>query len=503
MCSSQIEELMALDANTQASLHGRLKDKKLLRSFAYVNGAWVSGADGRTIAVIDPANGVHLGEVAALDSAQSLEAVAAADRAFGDWAALLPQQRSQHLHRWFRLMRDAREDLALLMTQEQGKPLSESLGEIDYAASFLEFYAEEAKRPNIESVTSHLHGAEMEVWLEPAGVAGLVTPWNFPSAMITRKAGAALAAGCTAVVHPSSETPFSALALAELGERAGLPPGTFNVVTGHAPEIVGAWQETPAIRVLSFTGSTEVGRILYGQSASTVKRLVMELGGHAPFIVFADADLERAVKEAIGAKFATSGQDCLAANRFFVERSVYPSFCQAFAEKAAALTVGSGLDDPDIGPLMNEAALRKQALHVRDAVDKGARILTGGEQHPAGALFYRPTVLCDVPAEALIMQEETFGPVAPITPFDTEEEAIARANDSEYGLIAYVHARDPRRIFRASRALQYGMVAVNRSKVTGAPIPFGGMKQSGLGREGAALGMQAFMEVKYVCRDWG
>ena len=462
----------------------------------------MSGVDGRTIPVADPASGAYLGDVAALDRAQSLEAVAAADRAFGDWSTLLPQERSRCLYQWFRLMQDAREDLALLMTQEQGKPLSESRGEIDYAASFLEFYSEEAKRPNIESVTSHLHGAEMEVWLEPAGVAGLVTPWNFPSAMITRKAGAALAAGCTVVVHPSSETPFSALALAELAERAGLPPGTFNVLTGHPAEVVGAWQETPAVRVLSFTGSTEVGRTLYGQSSATMKRLVMELGGHAPFIVFADADLERAVNEAIGAKFATSGQDCLAANRFLVERSVYSSFCQAFAEKTAALSVGPGLDDPDIGPLMNEAALSKQISHVQDATDKGARILTGGERHPAGALFYRPTVLCDVPADALIMHEETFGPVAPITPFDTEEEALARANDSEYGLVAYVHARDPRRIYRASRALQYGMVAVNRTKVTGAPIPFGGMKQSGLGREGAALGMQAYMEVKYVCRDW-
>lgn len=494
---------MTSGARTQTSVFDRLKDKKLFRSFAYVDGAWVSGSDGRTIAVTDPASGVRLGDVAALTGAQSLEAVAAAHRTFADWAALLPQERSRCLHRWFCLMRDAREDLALLMTLEQGKPLSESRGEIDYAASFLEFYSEEAKRPNIESVTSHLHGAEMEVWLEPTGVAGLVTPWNFPSAMITRKAGAALAAGCTVVVHPSAETPFSALALAELAERAGLPAGSFNVVTGHAPEIVGPWQETPTVRVLSFTGSTEVGRLLYGQSSATLKRLVMELGGHAPFIVFADADLERAVDEAIGAKFATSGQDCLAANRFFVERAVYDTFCDAFAEKTAALSVGPGLEDPDVGPLMNEWALRKQITHVRDALEKGARILTGGDVHPAGALYYRPTVLCDVPADALIMREETFGPVAPIAPFDTEEEVIAWANDSEYGLVAYMHAQNPRRIYRASRALQYGMVAVNRTKVTGAPIPFGGMKQSGLGREGARLGMEEYMEVKYVCRDWG
>ena len=479
-----------------------LNDKKLFRTFAYADGTWVSGGDGRSIPVTDPASGALLGEVAALTSVQSLEAVSAADRAFGVWSALLPQERAAAIRRWFDLMREAREDLAVLMTLEQGKPLSEARGEIDYAASFLEFYAEEAKRPNIESVTSHLPGAEMEVWREPSGVAGLVTPWNFPSAMITRKAGAALAAGCTVVVHPSKETPFSALALAELAERAGLPKGVFNVVTGRASETVTPWQESAEVRVLSFTGSTEVGRLLYGQSAATLKRLVMELGGHAPFIAFADADLERALDEAMAAKFATSGQDCLAANRFFIERSIYEAFCRGFAARTAALSVGPGLEDPDIGPLANEAALAKQVEHVRDAIQKGARVLTGGERHSAGALFYQPTVLCDVPPDALIMREETFGPVAAVTPFDSEEEVLGRANDTEYGLVAYLHTQDPRRIYRASRALQYGMVAVNRTKVTGAPIPFGGMKQSGLGREGARLGMEAFMEVKYVCRDW-
>ena len=479
-----------------------LKDKKLFRTFAFVDGLWIGGADGRSVPVTDPASGAALGEIAALTAQQSLEAVAAADRAFVGWSALLPQERAALLRRWFALMREAREDLAILMTLEQGKPLSEARGEIDYAASFLEFYAEEAKRPNIESVTSHLPGAEMEVWREPSGVAGLVTPWNFPAAMITRKAGAALAAGCTVVLHPSKETPFSALALAELAERAGLPKGVFNVVTGRASETVTPWQSSTKVRVLSFTGSTEVGRLLYVDASETLKRLVMELGGHAPFIVFADADLERAVTEAIAAKFATSGQDCLAANRFFVERPIYEAFCHAFAERTAGLSIGPGLEDPDIGPLMNEAALQKQVEHVGDAVEKGARVLIGGERHPAGALFFKPTVLCDVPADALIMHEETFGPVAAICPFDEEEEALARANETEYGLVAYLHTQDPRRIYRASRALQYGMVAVNRTKVTGAPIPFGGMKQSGLGREGARLGMEAFMEVKYVCRDW-
>ncbi len=493
---------MTICAPVEASILNRLKDKKLFRTFAYVDGAWIDGADGRVIKVTDPASGTQLGDVAALTGAQSLEAVAAAQRALVGWAAMLPQERSASLHRWFELMRDAREDLAVLMTLEQGKPLSESRGEIDYAASFIEFYAEEAKRPNIEGVTSHLKGAEMEIWREPSGVAGLVTPWNFPSAMLTRKAGAALAAGCTVVAHPSAETPYSALALAELADRAALPNGAFNVVTGHAPEVVGPWQESSEVRVLSFTGSTEVGRLLYRQSSATLKRLVMELGGHAPFLVFADADLDWAVEQAIGAKFATSGQDCLAANRFFIERPVYEAFCRKFTERTAALTVGPGLDDPDIGPLMNEAALNKQIEHVRDAVEKGARVLTGGERHPAGPLYFTPTVLGDVPADALIMHQETFGPVAAISPFDTEEEAIIRANATEYGLVAYLHTQDPRRIYRLSRALQFGMVAVNRTKVTGAPIPFGGMKQSGIGREGARLGMEAFMEVKYVCRDW-
>lgn len=465
-------------------------------------GEWIAPEGGRVAPVFDPATGDRLGDVPALTDGQSLAAVDAAQAAFDAWADLLPQERSDILRRWYEAMVAAREDLARLMTLEQGKPLSEARGEIDYAASFLEFYAEEAKRPNIESVTSHLPGAEMEVWREPAGVAGLVTPWNFPSAMITRKAGAALAAGCTVVVHPSVETPYSALALAVLGEQAGLPGGVFNVVTGHAPEIVGAWSKSALVRVLSFTGSTEIGRLVYEQSAPTLKRLVLELGGHAPFLVFADADLEVAVDEAIKAKFATSGQDCLAANRILVERPVYEAFCEAFAVRVRSLGVGPGFDDPDIGPLVNARAVEKQEAHVKDAVAKGAGLLVGGNRHPAGALFFQPTVLRDVPRTARIMHEETFGPVAAISAFETEQEALEIANDTEYGLVAYVHTLDPRRIYRMSRKLQYGMVAINRTKVTGASIPFGGMKQSGIGREGARLGMEAFMEVKYVCRDW-
>lgn len=406
------------------------------------------------------------------------------------------------LRRWFDLMIENREDLARIMVLEQGKPLSEARGEIDYAASFVEFYAEEAKRPNIEGVTSHLHDAEVELWLEPVGVVALVTPWNFPAAMLTRKAAAALAAGCTVVAHPSSETPYSALALAELAERAGLPAGVFNVVTGKASDIVTPWTADARVRALSFTGSTEVGRLLYRASAETVKKLVLELGGHAPVIVFKGADLHEAVTETIMAKFATSGQDCLGANRIYVERPVYDEFCRRFTEATQALSIGTGMDDPDIGPLMNEKAVAKQEEHVADAVAKGAKLACGGKRHALGPLFYEPTVLTDVPDTALIMREETFGPVAPITPFESEEEVIARANDSEFGLVAYVHSLDPRRIYRVSRALQFGMVAVNRTKVTGAPIPFGGTKQSGMGREGARRGMEEFMEIKYVCRDW-
>jgi aspartate-semialdehyde dehydrogenase len=479
-----------------------LSDPALFRGFSYVGGRWTAGAAAQMLPVSNPADGSHLGDVANLSASDSTGAVDAAQQAFGPWSSMLPQHRSRILRRWFELMLEHKEDLARIMTLEQGKPISEARGEIEYAASFVEFFAEEAKRPNIESVTSHLPDAEVEIWREPVGVAALITPWNFPSAMLTRKASAALAAGCTVIAHPSAETPYSALALAELAERAGFPAGAFNVVTGVAPVVVEPWMKDKRVRAVSFTGSTEIGKLLYRQGADTVKRLVLELGGHAPFILFADANLEQAVDEAIKAKFATSGQDCLGANRFFVERPVYDAFCAKFTEAASRLSVGIGMDDPDLGPLMNEKAVTKQEEHVADAVGKGARLLTGGNRHKAGSLFYEPTVLVDVPADALIMHEETFGPVAAITPFDTEEEALQRANDTEYGLVAYLHTQDPRRIYRASRSLQFGMVAVNRTKVTGAPIPFGGMKQSGLEREGSRLGMEAFTEVKYVCRDW-
>ncbi|RKT32183.1 succinate semialdehyde dehydrogenase [Roseovarius halotolerans] len=479
-----------------------VNDARLVRNFSYVNGKWTAGDDGATVAVTNPADGVTLGDVASLSADQARLAVDGAHAAFSGWSMTLPQDRSAMLRRWFDLMIENKNDLARIMVLEQGKPLSEALGEIDYAASFVEYYAEEAKRPNIEGVTSHLPDAEVELWLEPVGVAALITPWNFPAAMLTRKAAAAMAAGCTVVAHPSSETPYSALALAELAERAGIPAGVFNVLTGRASTIVEPWTEDARVRALSFTGSTDIGRLLYRQSADTVKRLVMELGGHAPVIVFKNTDMDTAIDETIKAKFATSGQDCLGANRIYVERAVYDTFCRRFTEATQKLSLGIGMDDPDIGPLMNEKAVQKQEEHVADALAKGAKLACGGKRDDLGPLFYQPTVLTDVPDEAAIMSDETFGPVAAITPFDTEDEVVARANATEFGLVAYLHSHDPRRIYRVTRALQFGMVAVNRTKVTGAPIPFGGVKQSGLGREGARRGMEEFMEVKYVCRDW-
>lgn len=481
---------------------GRLVDRRLHRELAYVDGHWVAGATGKSFEVTDPGSGADVAWIASLDAEQAGMAIDAAARAFTDWRAALPQERSRILRAWHALILAAKDDLALLMTLEQGKPLKEALGEIDYAASFVEWYAEEAKRLNAESVTSHLPNTEMIVRREALGVVGIATPWNFPSAMLTRKAAAALAAGCSVVAHPSSETPLSALALAELGERAGLPAGVFNVVTGDAATIVGRLCEDARVRAMSFTGSTEIGRLIAEKCAPTMKRLVMELGGHAPLIVFDDADIGRAVSIAVDAKFATSGQDCLAANRIYVQRGTYDRFCEAFAIRVQALNVAHGLaDNAEIGPLMHERAVRKVEEHVADALRRGARCLAGGKRHAAGRLFHEPTLLIDVPDDALIMREETFGPVAAVTSFETEEEAVARANATEYGLVAYVVTESGARQLRLGRALDYGMVAVNRMKITGAPIPFGGTKQSGLGREGSRHGIEAFTELKYLCLD--
>lgn len=479
----------------------RLADRRLLRQLSYIDGRWTAAPDGEAFPVTDPATGALVAQVAALGANEATRAIDAAHAAFPAWKALLPQERAALLRRWHAQMLAAAEDLALLMTLEQGKPLAESRGEIAYAADFIAYYAEEALRLNVEGLTSHLPGAQMSLSREPVGVAALLTPWNFPSAMLTRKAAAALAAGCTIVAHPSSHTPLSALALAELADRAGLPAGVFNVVTGEAAPIAETYCADIRVRAVSFTGSTEIGRIVARNAAATVKRVVMELGGHAPLVVFDDADLDRAVAIAIDAKFATSGQDCLAANRIYVQRGLYERFCAAFAEKAAALRVGAGLEDGvEIGPLMHAAAKRKAEAQIVDALARGARRLTPERAMP-GPLFLAPTVLADVPDEALIMCEETFAPVAAIAPFDSEDEVVTRANDTEYGLVAYVVTRDGARAARMARTLDYGMVAVNRVKITGAPIPFGGVKQSGLGREGSRHGLEAFTDLKYVCLD--
>lgn len=489
--------MLATIEDTQAV---SLKHMPLAKTGAYIGGTWRQAET--TFKVTDPATGDKIADVAAMDADAATEAVRVAQKAFGPWAALLPQDRALILKQWHAKIMENREELAWIMVAEQGKPISEARGEIDYAAGFVEFYAEEAKRTNVEGITSHLPNAEVELWREPIGVVALVTPWNFPTAMLTRKAAAALAAGCTIVAHPSAETPLSALALAQLADDAGVPAGVFNVLPGDAKTIVTPWCDDTRVRALSFTGSTEVGRLLYRQCANTVKRLVLELGGHAPFIVFEDADLDRAVSEAISAKFATSGQDCLGANRMFIARGIYDEFCKRFTQAASQLTVGAGKDDPDIGPLMHDRLVQKQADQVADALSKGARLTLGGDVHSAGPLFFEPTVLVDVPKSADIMRDETFGPVAALMPFDTEDEVIARANDTEYGLVAYVHTQDPKRIYRMSKALEFGMVAINRTSVTGPPIPFGGVKQSGLGREGARHGLEEFTEIKYVCRDW-
>ena len=477
-----------------------LKDRKLFRQEAYIDGQWCAADSGKTVTVTNPANGEELGTIPNMDVAETKRAIAAAKGAFPAWRKLLPQERTDILIRWHDLILENKEDLALMMTLEQGKPLAEARGEIDYAASFVQWFAEEGKRVYGETIPSHLLNRRMMVIREPIGVAAAVTPWNFPSAMITRKVSAALAIGCTMVVRPASETPYSALALAELAERAGIPAGVLSILTGNARPIVGEICANPTVRALSFTGSTEVGRLLLAQGGATVKKMSMELGGHAPFIVFPGADIDNAAEGAIHAKFQTTGQDCLAANRIFVHQDNYERFLERFAALTKQLKVGSGLE-PGVeqGPLIDEKAVAKCEEHVQDAVEKGARVLAGGKRHALGGSFFEPTVLADVTKEMKIFHEETFGPVAAVMPFREENEVIADANDTEFGLAAYVYARDVGRIWRLVDALEYGIVAVNTYKMTGYPIPFGGVKQSGLGREGSRHGIEEYSELKYVC----
>lgn len=482
------------------SIRSRLGDGNLLRRGGVTVGGRNFAGGAGPLEVRNPATGQHLGSLARAGASEVRLAIEAAERAWPAWRALTPDARGAILRDWAARMRDARDDLALIVTLEQGKPLAEARGEIDYAAGFLDWFAEEGRRSYGDVIPSHLPGRRLFTVREPIGVSAAITPWNFPCAMITRKAGAALAAGCPMIVRPADETPFSALALAALAERAQVPPGVFTVVVGEAVEVAAALTASPAVRALSFTGSTEVGRKLLRQCADGVKRVSLELGGHAPFIVLADADCAQALTLAVSAKFQTSGQDCLAANRILVARPLYARFVEEFVGRTRALSVGNGLDPGvQIGPLISGRAVARCQRQVDDAVARGATLHCGGAAHAAGAQFYAPTVLAGVTPDMLIWREETFGPVASISPFDTDDEAVAMANDTVYGLAAYVCTRDLARGLRLGERLEYGMVVLNTDRFTGPPVPFGGMKQSGLGREGSRHGLDEFTEIKYLC----
>ncbi|MBX6373414.1 MAG: NAD-dependent succinate-semialdehyde dehydrogenase [Acetobacteraceae bacterium] len=476
-----------------------LKDPELLRQANYIAGKWVQADSGRTIEVRNPANGELVGTVPAMGAAETRRAIEAANEAYPAWRAMLAKDRAAILRRLAELMHQHADDLAAIMTAEQGKPLAEAKGEVAYSASFIEWFAEEARRVYGETIPQNAKGRRIIVQKEPIGVFAAITPWNFPSAMITRKAGPGWAAGCTGVIRPASQTPFSALALAVLAERAGMPPGVCNIITGPSGETGKELTSNPIVRKLSFTGSTEVGRVLLAQCAPTIKRTSMELGGNAPFIVFDDADLDAAVQGAMASKYRNTGQTCVCANRILVQDGVYDAFAQKLKEAVEALKVGPGME-PGVtqGPLINAAAVAKVEEHIADATAKGARIVTGGKRHPLGGNFFQPTVLADVPPSALIFKEETFGPVAPLFRFKTEEEAIRLANDTEFGLAAYFYARDVGRIFRVAEALEYGIIGINEGIISTAEAPFGGFKQSGLGREGSHFGIEEYLEVKYL-----
>jgi succinate-semialdehyde dehydrogenase / glutarate-semialdehyde dehydrogenase len=477
-----------------------LRDMTLLRQQAWVDGQWIGAGSGKTLAVTNPADGSIVGEVPALSAEETQTAIAAADRALDDWRRLTAKERSASLMKWYDLMTANQEDLAVILTTEQGKPLAEARGEITYAASFVQWFAEEAKRIYGDTIPAASGDQRIMVIRQPVGVCAAVTPWNFPAAMITRKAAPALAAGCTMVVKPASQTPLTALALAELADRAGIPAGVLNVVTGSAAIIGRQLTGSPVVRKLSFTGSTEVGRQLMAECAASVKKVSLELGGNAPFIVFDDADLQKAVDGAIVSKYRNSGQTCVCANRFFVQAGVYDEFSRRLVAAVDTLRVGSGLE-PDVqqGPLIDRAALEKVARHVDEAVAGGASVLTGGKPHALGGTFFQPTVLAGVTADMRVAVDETFGPVAPLIRFEDEADVIRMANDTPYGLAAYFYARDMGRIFRVAEALEYGMVGINTGLISTEVAPFGGVKQSGIGREGSKYGIEEYVEMKYVC----
>lgn len=476
-----------------------LKNSNLLRQHAYINGAWSEADSGNTFAVTNPATGEILTRVADCGAAETQRAIAAAEAAWPGWRSKTAAQRGAVLKRWNDLILEHAEDLALLMTLEQGKPMTESRGEVRYGASFIEWFAEEGRRVYGDIIPPHAANLRVLVFKEPVGVVAAITPWNFPNAMITRKVAPALAAGCTVVVKPSEETPLSALALAELAGQAGFPPGVLNILTGlDAPAIGQALTGSPVVRKLSFTGSTEVGKLLMRQCADTVKKISLELGGNAPFIVFDDADVDAAVEGAIASKYRNSGQTCVCANRLYVQSGIYDRFLEKFTQAVQQQKVGSGTDQGvSIGPLINNEALEKVQRLLGDAVEKGAQIMTGG--HALEGTFYEPTVVAGIQPGMDILQEEIFGPVAPVTRFETEQEVIRLANDTPYGLASYFYGRDVGRIFRVAEALEYGMVGVNTGILGTAIAPFGGMKESGIGREGSKYGIEEFMEIKYVC----
>jgi succinate-semialdehyde dehydrogenase/glutarate-semialdehyde dehydrogenase len=478
------------------TLAERLKDPSLLVTRCYVDGAFVGeGVDP----VDNPATGERLATVPHFGAAEATAAVEAAAAALPAWSAMLAKERSRILRRWYDLIMANREDLAVILTCEQGKPLKEALGEIDYGASYVEFYAEEAKRIRGETLPTHRADARVLVIRQPIGVVAAITPWNFPSAMITRKVAPALAAGCPVVVKPAPETPLSALALTVLAERAGIPRGVFNVITGDAPAIGGVLTSHPAVRVVGFTGSTEVGKLLMRQSAGTVKKVALELGGNAPFLVFDDADVDAAVEGAIIAKFRNAGQTCVCANRIYAQAGIYDAFVAKLSKAVAELRVGDGLEEGVVqGPLINEEAIAKVERHLADATAKGASVVVGGDRHDLGRTFFQPTVLADVTAEMAVAREETFGPLAPVFRFETEGEAIAAANATEFGLAAYVYTRDVGRVFRVGEGLEYGMVGVNSGLLSSELAPFGGIKESGNSREGSHHGIEEFLEKKYM-----
>ncbi len=477
-----------------------LQDPTLFRQQGFIGGAWLQADSGAVLAVRNPASGEPLGTIPDMGAAETRRAIDAAQRAWPEWRGRTAAQRGAVLRRWFDLVLAHQEDLARLMTLEQGKPLAEARGEISYGASFVEWFAEEAKRVYGDVPPPHQADKFLMVLKQPVGVCAAITPWNFPCAMVTRKAAPALAAGCTLVLKPADETPYSALALAALAEQAGLPPGVFNVVTGRPKPIGAELTANPLVRKLSFTGSTQVGRLLMAQCAPTVKKLSLELGGNAPFIVFDDADLDAAVEGALASKYRNTGQTCVCANRLLVQDGIYPAFAEKFAAAVAKLKVGHGLEPGvQLGPLINPAAVEKVESLVADATARGARVLLGGKRHALGGSFFEPTVLADVAPAMRLAQEEIFGPVAPLFRFRAEEEAIALANATEYGLAGYFYSRDLSRVLRVATALEYGIVAVNTGIFSTEVAPFGGMKQSGIGREGSRYGIEEFLEIKYVC----